>query len=333
MAPLNPFGMKLTGVHNYMTKKNHRTIFGWTLWTGLAIWVVSLAGIMLSPSAESNQALTEFTFENGWAPALLVIGLLLPCLEEVAFRFWGIRRWRWAGYISAVAMGVVTYFYWGLWGALATTAVAAAVTLAVKAERTRLLILLLLTSLLFAILHFDNYGNLELRNLFAIFNKLGFALVASWLVLNRGFLWALVLHVVINSLLVLLIALPLGETHIPGLSINSGEGWTIFAHCLDNDEPRYSNLTPVYTGTMASIGADLLRMADSNATANAGKNGSRWEMVIYRGDGTVGVGNDSTQVKPLALLRAMEQNQWISLDTISLYPMQIAVSEGKNTQH
>lgn len=313
-----------------MTKKTHKTIFGWALWTGLAIWVVSLAGIVLSPAAESNHSLTEFTFENGWAPALLVIGLLLPCLEEVAFRFWGIRRWRWAGYISAVAMGVVTYFYWGLWGALATAAAVASITLAVKDERTRLLVLLLLTSLLFAILHFDNYGNLELRNLFALLNKLGFALVASWLVLNRGFLWALLLHVVINSLMVLLIAFPLGEADIQGLSINSGEGWTVFAHCLEEDEPRYANLTPVYTGTMASIGADLLRMADSNATVRADEAGERWEMVIYRGNETVGVGDDSTQVNSLALLHKMEQNRWISLDTIGLYPMEIDVSDGEN---
>lgn len=304
-------------------------IFRWALWTGLAIWMVSLSGIVLSPAAESNHSLTEFTFENGWAQALLVIGLLLPCLEEVAFRFWGIRRWRWAGYISAVAMGVVTYFYWGLWGALATTAVAAAVTLAVRTERTRLLIQLLLTSLLFAILHFDNYGNLELRNLFAILNKLGFALVASWLVLNRGFLWALLLHMANNSLVVLLIAFPIGEADIQGLSINSGEGWTVFAHCLDNDEPRYSNLTPVYTGTMASIGADLLRMADSNASATPDKNGSHWEMVVYAGDEPIGIGDSKGQVAPLELLRAMEQNGWISLDTISPYPIKIVVSEGK----
>lgn len=314
-------------------KAQRTPVFRWALWTGLAIWVVSLAGIVLSPVAESNHTLTEFTFENGAALSLLVIGLLLPCLEEVAFRFWGIRRWRWAGYISAVAMGVVTYFYWGLWGALATAAAVASITLAVKAERTRLLVLLLLTSLLFAILHFDNYGNLELRNLFAIFNKLGFALVASWLVLNRGFLWALLLHIATDGLVVLLIAFPLGDADIQGLSINSGEGWTVFAHCLEDDEPRYANLTPVYTGTMASIGADLLRMADSNATVRADEAGERWEMVIYRGDETVGLGDDSTQVNPLALLHAMEQNRWISLDTISLYPMEIAVSEGKTTQH
>lgn len=314
-------------------KAQRTPVFRWALWSGLAIWVVFLAGIVLSPAAESNHTLTEFTFENGAALSLLVIGLLLPCLEEVAFRFWGIRRWRWAGYISAVAMGVVTYFYWGLWGALATAAAVASITLAIKAERTRLLILLLLTSLLFAILHFDNYGNLELRNLFAIFNKLGFALVASWLVLNRGFLWALLLHVANNGLVVLLIAFPLGDADIQGLSINSGEGWTVFAHCLEDDEPRYANLTPVYTGTMASIGADLLRMADSNATVRADEAEERWEMVIYRGDETVGLGNDSTQVNPLALMHAMEQNQWISLDTISLYPMEIAVSEGKTTQH
>lgn len=314
-------------------KAKRTPVFRWALWSGLAIWAVSLAGIVLSPAAESNQGLSEFTLENGTTLSLLIIGLLMPCLEEVAFRFWGIRRWRWAGYISAVAMGVVTYFYWGLWGALATAAAVASITLAVKAERTRLLVLLLLTSLLFAILHFDNYGNLELRNLFAIFNKLGFALVASWLVLNRGFLWALLLHVANNGLVVLLIAFPLGEADIQGLSINSGEGWTVFAHCLEEDEPRYANLTPVYTGTMASLGADLMRMADSNATVRADEAGEQWEMVIYRGDETVGLGNDSTQVNPLALLHAMEQNRWISLDTISLYPMEIAVSEGKTTRH
>lgn len=314
-------------------KAKRTPVFRWALWSGLAIWVVSLAGIVLSPSAESNHTLTEFTFENGTTLSLLIIGLLIPCLEEVAFRFWGIRRWRWAGYISAMAMGGVTYFYWGLWGALASTAAVASITLAVKAERTRLLVLLLLTSLLFAILHFDNYGNLELRNLFAILNKLGFALVASWLVLNRGFLWALLLHIATDGLVVLLIAFPLGDADIQGLSINSGEGWTVFAHCLEDDEPRYSNLTPVYTGTMASIGADLLRMADSNATVRADEAGERWEMVIYRGDEPVAPGNDSTQVNPLALLHAMEQNRWISLDTISLYPMEIAVSEGKTTQH
>lgn len=311
--------------------KNKPTpIFNWALWTGLAIGVASLAGIVLAPTAESNHSLTEFTLGNGWAQSLLIIGFLIPCLEEVAFRFWAIRRWRWAGYISALGIGVVTYLYWGFWGALATTAVVAAITLAVKTEHTRLFILLLLTSLLFAILHFDNYGNLELRNIFAIFNKLGLALIASWLVLNRGFLWALLLHVANNGLVVLLIAFPLGDTDIQGLSINSGEGWTVFAHCLEEDEPRYANLTPVYTGTMASIGTDLLRMADSNATVRPDESEHHWEMVLYIGDETVGAGDDTMQVNPHALLREMEQNGWIKLDTIGLSPVEIAVSEGEN---
>ena len=273
-------------------------------------------------------ALSEFTFENGPALSLLVIGLLIPCLEEVAFRFWGIRRWRWAGYISAVGMGVVTYIYWGLWGGLATMVVATVITLAVKAERTRLLILLLFTSLLFAILHFDNYGNLEPRSIFALLNKLGFALATSWLVLNFGFLWALLLHVVTNSLVVLLLVFPMGGTTIQGFSISSEEGWTVFAHCLESEAPRYSNLAPVYTGTMATIGAEMLRMADSNAAVKADEAGAQWEMVVYVGDEPVDLDGADAQVNPLALLQAMRQNGWIRIDTVGINPMEIAISDG-----
>ena len=161
-------------------KTRREPIFNWALWAGIAIWVVSFVGIILSSAAPGKSFITETVKEDGAIVGLIVFAIIIPLVEEISFRFWAIRRWRWAGYVSSVGIGYVIYLYGGLWAALAIAMVIAAIVWLVKEERTRILILLATTSILFAILHYDNYGNLQLRNIFALINHLGFALVAAW---------------------------------------------------------------------------------------------------------------------------------------------------------
>lgn len=301
-------------------KTRREPIFNWALWAGIAIWVVSFVGIILSPAAPGKSFITETVKEDGAIVGLIVFAIIIPLVEEISFRFWAIRRWRWAGYVSSVGIGYVIYLYGGLWAALAIAMVIAAIVWLVKEERTRILILLATTSILFAILHYDNYGNLQLRNIFALINHLGFALVAAWLILNRGFWWAVLLHAANNSLMVVGICLSSASGITVGTSFTVETGRSVWLHSLDRDIPRYEEMSPVYTGTLPSIAAELLA-SDSTATVTFAEGGERYEILI----------DDSTGIAtPIQVVREMEQNAWITLDTLSQEPLRIHIENRLN---
>ena len=79
-------------------------------------------------------------------------------------------------------------------------------------------------------------------------------------------------------------------------------------------------MSPVYTGTLPSIAAELLA-SDSTATVTFAEGGERYEILI----------DDSTGVAtPIQVVREMEQNAWITLDTLSQEPLRIHIENRLN---
>lgn len=304
-------------------KTRREPIFNWALWAGIAIWVVSLVGILLAPIAPNNSSIKEDIMEYGWIKMLVVNAIIVPLLEETCFRFWCLRRWHWTGYVSAAGIGFCSYFLVGTW-AVAIALIIAAITWLVKNDRTKLLILLVLTSFLFAIMHYNNHGNLQLQSIFALTNHFGYALIAAWLILNRGFLWAVLLHGIINSLVVGFTMAGICLSSASGITVGTSftveTGWSVWLHSLDRDIPRYEEMSPVYTGTLPSIAAELLA-SDSTATITFAEGGERYEILI----------RDSTGIAtPIQVVREMEQNAWITLDTLSQEPLRVHIENRLN---
>ena len=81
-------------------------------------------------------------------------------------------------------------------------------------DRAKLLfVLMLFSSVLFAVAHMGNYDGDWFVVLLGVVHKFGFGLLASYLVVNHNILWSMGLHIINNSILTLPLLLTMGQTN------------------------------------------------------------------------------------------------------------------------
>jgi hypothetical protein len=84
--------------------------------------------------------------------------------------------------------------------------------MALKEDRyKRLFVLMLFSSVLFAVAHMGNYDGNWFVVLFGVIEKFGFGLLASYLVVNHNILWSMGLHVINNSVVTIPLVLSIGQ--------------------------------------------------------------------------------------------------------------------------
>lgn len=196
-------------------------LFRWALWWGLGIIVTSLAALVVyaitNPSAVEgmNAPLMKTVYSLisrfGIWPVILYMGLLGPIIEEVSFRLWGNGK-NWTAIVSVILMAL-----WGLvigwWFSLIALSVGVAILMIFKEDRNkRLFVLMLFSSVLFAVAHMGNYDGNWFVVLFGVIEKFGFGLLASYLVVNHNILWSMGLHVINNSVVTIPLVLSIGQT-------------------------------------------------------------------------------------------------------------------------
>ena len=190
-------------------------LFRWALWWGLGIVVICLAILLIyafvNPSSanELSGPIMDYVyskiFRHGIWPIMVYMGLLAPIIEEVSFRLWGNGK-LWTGIVSIILMA-----FWclsvGWWLSLLALGIGVVILMIFKEDRTkRLFAFMLLSSVLFAVAHLGNYDGNMFMTMVGVVHKLGFGLVASYLVINHNILWSMGLHALNNSIL----AIPLG---------------------------------------------------------------------------------------------------------------------------
>lgn len=201
------------------TRKPRR--FRWALWWGLGVIVVSLVALVvyaaINPSAvnEMNaplmKAIYSLVSRFGVWPVIIYMGLVGPIMEEVSFRLWGNGK-NWTGIVSVILMAL-----WCLnvswWFSLIALFAGVAILVVFREDKTkRLFVLMLFSSVLFAVAHMGNYDGNWFVMLIGVIHKFGFGLLASYLVVNHNILWSMVLHVINNSIVVLPLVLTMGHT-------------------------------------------------------------------------------------------------------------------------
>ena len=196
-------------------------LFRWALWWGLGVIVVGLVALVvyaaINPSAvnEMNAPLMKYIYSLvsrfGIWPVVIYMGVVGPIIEEVSFRLWGNGK-MWTGIVSVILMALWCLTI-GWWFSLLALCVGIAILMIFKEDRKkRLFVLMLFSSVLFALAHLGNYDGNWFVVLLGVIHKFGFGLLASYLVVNHNILWSMCLHVINNSIVTLPLLLTMGQT-------------------------------------------------------------------------------------------------------------------------
>lgn len=196
-----------------MTKQNEQRmkepkLFKWALWWGIGIVVVCLTILMINGESMGDfsspimNAFYSLIYQFGILPVILYVGLVGPIMEELVFRLWGNGK-LWTGITSIILMALFTFSV-GWWLSLITLVCGATILIYFRDDRKKKLFsLMMLSSILFAVAHAGNYNGEGqwFMMCVSVLHKFGFALIASYLVINYSLFWSIVFHVVNNSLI------------------------------------------------------------------------------------------------------------------------------------
>lgn len=207
---------------NVVVPSRKPRLFRWALWWGLGVIVTSLVALIvyasINPDAvnEMNAPLMKAIYSMicrfGIWPVIIYMGLVGPIIEEISFRLWGNGK-NWTGIVSVILMALWC-FNVGWWFSLLALCAGVAILMIFKEDRTkRLFVLMLFSSVLFAVAHMGNYDGNWFVVLLGVIHKLGFGLLASYLVVNHNILWSMGLHVINNSIVVLPLVLTMSQTN------------------------------------------------------------------------------------------------------------------------
>ena len=183
-------------------------LFKWALWWGIGIVVACLTILIINGESLEDfgspmmDVFYSMIYRFGIFPFILYIGLVGPIMEELVFRLWGNGK-MWTGITSILLMALFANAI-GWWLSLTTLVCGAFILVYFRNDRKKKLFsLMMLSSILFAVAHAGNYnGEGHWFMLFvSVLEKFGFALVASYLVINYSLFWSIVFHVVNNSLI------------------------------------------------------------------------------------------------------------------------------------
>lgn len=206
-------------------------LFRWALWWGLGIVVVCLAILLFYTFANPESAnelsgplmnqVYAMVYQFGIWPIMLYIGLLGPIVEELSFRLWGNGK-QWTGIVSIVLLAFWS-FNVGWWLPLLVVACGVSILMVFRDDKTkRLFALMMLSSVIFAVAHLGNYDGNKFIVIVGVVHKLGFGLVASYLVINHNLLWSMVFHALYNCILAIPLGLAFGQVSQSVETIENG---------------------------------------------------------------------------------------------------------------
>ncbi len=303
-------------------KPKKQRLFRWALWWGLGITILSIALLFIPGIDDGQDPVGDLMYrllDKGFWFLLLVIGIIMPIFEEITFRLWGNGK-RWTGIVSSILMGLILWMTFNWYIGLAVLAASLIVTFLVKDRKRRLFCMMMISSLLFMVAHTANYGGAFISTAIALVEKFGFALLASYLVINHNILWSMVLHILNNS--IACVALFIGLSTITPTTM-TGEGHKITVRPLILEKDVEMNYWPTIDGDTLSYNNGLALMAI---------NLLEWDSTgsySYFNDTVVYYEISSSYVKYnmevvfdadaphdyTAVVRTLESNGWIDLDT------------------
>ncbi len=306
-----------------MNNKKQR-LFRWALWWGLGITVVSIA-LLFIPGIDDGQdpvnGMMYNLLNSSFWLMLVVVGIVAPVIEELTFRLWGNGK-RWTGIVSSVLMAL---FMWGTFTwyvGFASLLAGLAFTLFIKDRNRRLLVMMIFSSLLFMVAHTGNYSGNFFATALAVVEKFGFALLASYLVINHNLLWSITMHVLNNSIACIILYFSIAAIKPTTFTSEGQHEITLRPLILDkhtelNYWGDFRGDTLTYNNNLDYIAISLLETEEHGNGRLAGE-----DTVVFYADSPLHVKYNMQVVfdptKPYdyaAVVRTLECNGWIKLDT------------------
>ncbi len=182
------------------------------LWVGVSLFVISVVLLLVLDTDSGHQymlglLMNRFASLFGRISLVLLVGVLLPCFEEIAFRFWTIGK-KSAYVISSILMAGYAWLFFSWWLALVVVALFWAIC-CVKERNCRILLMAVFSSVVFAAMHLDGFGYFSIGMLLSSFQLMGLALILCSIALLWGLRWAMVVHSANNVMALLLSFVPL----------------------------------------------------------------------------------------------------------------------------
>lgn len=242
------------------------------LWAGVVLWLVSVFARIVLSLCGNEMPGQDVLFDmlgtlNGitYVVALMVLlGIIAPILEEFLFRYWIKSRKKVVTILLFAAMGayVALSTFWWL-GVISFLVCVMLDYFLIDNSNARTIMLMLATSLLFSVAHITEFSEFNIDAILCMTELFGLALVACWLVYNKGFWWACLLHALNNLFALLIIILapkpPLYnptamsfETPLYSASLQPLMGDTI-------DSYEINDSTLVLKGSLPVIALDMVR--------------------------------------------------------------------------
>ena len=305
--------------------------FRWALWWGLGITLVSIA-LMFIPGADgdNNSPVSEMLLqmlEMGAVVLIVVIGIVMPALEEFSFRMWGCGK-TWAGITSSAMMALFISLTLSWVAGVVSLAIGLAITLMVKDGRKRLLFMMLFSSVLFMLAHTENYDGGVIFIAIALVEKFGFGLLASYLVINHNIFWSMAFHMLNNTIACL--AMIMGAANIEPTTFEQ-EGVfrldlkpMVFDHSF-TAEPTFSDNGDTVTmkNTLGNFIVALLNEEEHQKIDNWAfiyeqpHNRARYDIQLAY--------NPEAAQSYLAVAHELERAEWLRLDTLENRILMITV--------
>ncbi|MBO7577101.1 MAG: hypothetical protein J6T03_06515 [Bacteroidales bacterium] len=178
------------------------------LWIGLILWIGSMAIMYFlestgeTPSGQERlMQMSKEMFRTIPVFTLLLLCFFQPILEELSFRLWGVGK-KWTTIVCLVLMAVFVTSELKLVGLIFIVAFIL-VWVFVRNRVAQVWINTIITSLAFSLSHISGFGDFSLGMVLGLVDIFGLALVLCWLTININFWLAPLLHVLNNSVSIL----------------------------------------------------------------------------------------------------------------------------------
>lgn len=167
----------------------------------IALYVGSLAVLTCLQvfNYEQNQDLLlsvidKLIYYTSSIVVLIIVSVLLPIIEEFAFRFWGMKK-KYASIISLLLISVYISLTGNIILAISAFIVLGILFFIVKENE---LLLIITTSIIFSILHIDGFSSVNIKTILSLINIFSFAVILCCVTIKYHFILAVVIHIINN---------------------------------------------------------------------------------------------------------------------------------------
>ena len=129
---------------------------------------------------------------------LIIVSVLIPIIEELAFRFWGIKK-KYASIISLLFISVYILLTGNIILAISAFIVLGILFFLVKENE---LLLIITTSIIFSLLHIDGFSSVNIKTILSLINIFSFAVILCCVTIKYHFVFAVGIHIVNNLIAV-----------------------------------------------------------------------------------------------------------------------------------